>query len=102
MNNNSTSNTILAFGPPLGTNYERSTRYIGQFCLQYGNYKLRMKDRNNDGLCCQYGQVIRMDVLIVTCCYYYHRTDISFFLYISILSGIILSHTQWREYNHIR
>jgi len=64
MNNNSTPNTIIAFGPPFGTNYERKTRYIGQFCLQYGNYKLRMKDRNNDGVCCQYGQV-RMDILLV-------------------------------------
>ena len=57
MNNSSTANTIIAFGPPLGTNYERNTKYIGQFCLQSGDYKLRMKDRNNDGLCCQYGQV---------------------------------------------
>ena len=64
ISNNTTTNTIIAFGPPTGSNYERRTRYIGQFCLQYGNYKLRMKDRNNDGLCCQYGQV-RIDVLLV-------------------------------------
>jgi len=63
MNNNTTSNTVIAYGPPTGSNYERRTRYIGQFCLKSGNYKLRMKDRNNDGLCCQYGQV-RMDILL--------------------------------------
>ena len=69
MANNSTSNIIIAYGPPTGSNYERNTRYIGQFCLQSGKYKLRMKDRNNDGLCCQYGQV-RMNVLLVTLEYY--------------------------------
>ena len=41
----------IAFGPPRGKNYERRTRYIGEFCLEQGKvYKLRMKDRNNDGL----------------------------------------------------
>ena len=64
MTNSNTPNTIIAFGPPTGSNYERRTKYTGQFCLQSGNYKLRMKDRNNDGLCCLYGQV-RMDVLLV-------------------------------------
>ena len=50
MKENSLAETI-AFGPPLGKNYERRTRYIGDFCLERGkSYKLRMKDRNNDGL----------------------------------------------------
>ena len=50
MKDNSLAETI-AFGPPLGKNYERRMRYIGDFCLERGkSYKLRMKDRNNDGL----------------------------------------------------
>ena len=50
MKENSLAETI-AFGPPLGKNYERRMRYIGDFCLERGkSYKLRMKDRNNDGL----------------------------------------------------
>ena len=103
MNNNTTSNEIIAFGPPTGSNYERQTKYIGQFCLQYGNYKLRMKDRNNDGLCCQYGQV-RMVVLLVTLVLcWYHLVDISFStILLYELLGIILGHSQWREYNQIR
>jgi len=80
MNNNTTSNTIIAYGPPTGSNYERRTRYIGQFCLKSGNYKLRMKDRNNDGLCCQYGQVRKVCVFSLNKYYdLYRLVDITFF-----------------------
>ena len=38
-------NTI-AFGPPTGRNYERTTRYIGELCLSPGEYNLRNINTN--------------------------------------------------------
>ncbi|KAL7535842.1 hypothetical protein ACHAXR_009140 [Thalassiosira sp. AJA248-18] len=47
---------MIASGPPNGRNYERSTRYIGQMCLEAGSYLLRVKDDMGDGICCEWGQ----------------------------------------------
>ena len=61
-------NTI-AFGPPTGRNYERTTKYIGELCLSLGEYNLRMKDKGEDGLCCNWGQVSKeIELLIVGLC----------------------------------
>ena len=87
MNNITTTNTIIAFGPPTGSNYERQTRYIGQFCLISGNYKLRMKDRNNDGLCCQYGQVRTECVIGYMSIVLVHVVYISFVVYSIYFQG---------------
>jgi hypothetical protein len=46
----------IAFGPPVGRNYERSSRYIGEYCVSPGNYRLRVQDKMKDGLCCTSGQ----------------------------------------------
>ena len=57
--------TTIAFGPPTGRNYERTTRYIGELCLSPGEYNLRMKDKGRDGLCCNWGQVSRAILIAV-------------------------------------
>ena len=45
----------LAKGPPEGRNYARRTRYVGQLCLPQGRYTMVFGDKNNDGICCEYG-----------------------------------------------
>lgn len=48
--------SIVALGPPAGTNYERRTLYKGYLCLPVGNFVLRMKDLEGDGICCDFGE----------------------------------------------
>ena len=46
----------VASGPPQGKNYERDMKYIGNICLPTGNYRLNVKDKSGDGMCCKYGE----------------------------------------------
>eukprot|EP00581_Thalassiosira_minuscula_P004934 CAMPEP_0183743034 /NCGR_PEP_ID=MMETSP0737-20130205/65009_1 /TAXON_ID=385413 /ORGANISM="Thalassiosira miniscula, Strain CCMP1093" /LENGTH=611 /DNA_ID=CAMNT_0025978637 /DNA_START=577 /DNA_END=2412 /DNA_ORIENTATION=+ len=55
--------TVLASGPPKGRNYARSTKYIGQMCFKAGQYRVRLGDKNKDGICCTYGRG-NMDVKV--------------------------------------
>ena len=48
--------SIVALGPPAGTNYERRTLYKGYLCLPVGNFVLRMKDLEGDGICCDFAE----------------------------------------------
>lgn len=47
---------MIAFGPPVGHNYARRTRYLGSMCLPWGRYTMQVKDKAGDGLCCDWGQ----------------------------------------------
>ena len=44
-------------GPPANTNYEKTTNYIGDFCLDPGAYIFKIKDKSltGDGICCEWG-----------------------------------------------
>jgi len=50
------SNQLVTSGPPEGSNYGRSQRYIGAMCLGPGNYKLRLTDQMGDGMCSPTGR----------------------------------------------
>ena len=47
----------IGSGPPANTNYERTSNYIGDFCLNPGLYIFRIKDKSatGDGICCEWG-----------------------------------------------
>jgi len=56
--NTSTQQSItIGSGPPFNTNYERTSNYIGDFCLNPGAYIFRIKDKSatGDGICCEWG-----------------------------------------------
>eukprot|EP00584_Thalassiosira_punctigera_P010095 CAMPEP_0172544392 /NCGR_PEP_ID=MMETSP1067-20121228/14564_1 /TAXON_ID=265564 ORGANISM="Thalassiosira punctigera, Strain Tpunct2005C2" /NCGR_SAMPLE_ID=MMETSP1067 /ASSEMBLY_ACC=CAM_ASM_000444 /LENGTH=446 /DNA_ID=CAMNT_0013330951 /DNA_START=503 /DNA_END=1841 /DNA_ORIENTATION=+ len=48
---------VIASGPGANRNYADETTYIGQYCVKIGlQYRLRMRDANGDGFCCNFGQ----------------------------------------------
>lgn len=47
--------SLLAFGPPSGSNYNRRTQYLGKLCLPEGDNVLTVNDAMGDGPCCTYG-----------------------------------------------
>ena len=53
---NNNNNERIAFGPPIGTNYNDLAAYTGNLCLPIGQYYIRWYDINSDGICCTYGE----------------------------------------------
>lgn len=47
---------MYAYGPPENQNYQRLTKYRGQFCVPPGSYNITFEDEAEDGMCCGYGK----------------------------------------------
>lgn len=57
INSQTQQSITIGSGPPVNTNYERTSNYIGDFCLEPGAYIFRIKDKSatGDGICCEWG-----------------------------------------------
>ena len=57
INSQTQQSITIGSGPPANTNYERTSNYIGDFCLNPGSYLFRIKDKSatGDGICCEWG-----------------------------------------------
>jgi len=57
INSQTQQSITIGSGPPINTNYERTSNYIGDFCLDPGAYIFTIKDKSatGDGICCEWG-----------------------------------------------
>ena len=52
-----TFSSVIASGPSTGQNFDDHTTYSYDFCVTIGQeYTLKIKDRYNDGFCCEFGK----------------------------------------------